>query len=85
MDFTKRTTWIAAASFVLTACATTSPPEYTKDHPANPEAPAASMQPASNTLANYRSFGDRDKQNAGTPAGQPLEPPTTDSGHEHHH
>jgi hypothetical protein len=53
MDFTKRTTWIAAASFVLTACATTPPPEYTKDHPANPEAPAASMQPLSDTLANY--------------------------------
>ncbi len=85
MDFIKRTMSIAAAGLVLTACATTPPPEYTKDHPANPEAPAASMQPPSDTLANYRSFGGRSKQNADTPAAPPPEPPTTESGHEHHH
>jgi hypothetical protein len=85
MNFTRRTTWIAAAGLVLTACATTPPPEYARDHPANPEAPAAAVQPASDTLANYRSFGGRSKQNADIPAAPPPEPPTTDSGHEHHH
>jgi hypothetical protein len=52
---------------LLTACATTPPPEYTKDHPANPEAPAASMQPPS-TRCQLQSFGSRSKQNADSPA-----------------
>ncbi len=85
MDFTKLTTWIVGASLALTACVTTPPPEYAKDHPANPEAPVASMQPASDTLANYKSLGRRSKQNADAPAAPPPEPPTTESGHEHHH
>jgi hypothetical protein len=84
MDFIKRTTWFAAVSLVLTGCATTPPPEYARNHPANPEAPAASVQPPSDTLANYRPFGGPTKQNADTPAAPPPEPPTPESGHEHH-
>ena len=47
---------IAGVSFVLAACATLPPPEYSSNHPANPEAPAAVAVPSSTTLRTYKSF-----------------------------
>ena len=85
MDFTRRTAWIVGASLGLTACASTPPPEYARDHPANPQPPVTSAQPASDTLAAYNSFAGRSKQNADAPAAPPAELPATQSGHEHHH
>jgi hypothetical protein len=58
----------------LTSCAVTEPPRYTTDHPANPLAPAAAVEPPS-ALGSYRSF-------AGTAPSQPTSP---EQGHAHHH
>jgi hypothetical protein len=58
----------------LTSCAVTEPPRYTTDHPANPLAPAAAVEPPS-ALNSYRSF-------AGT---GPSQPPSPEQGHAHHH
>jgi hypothetical protein len=86
MNFIQRSVapalWIAGASLVLAACATTPPPEYAEDHPANPAAPATSVPPASNTLATYKAFSET-KQNSDASASPQPEQPPTESGHEH--
>jgi hypothetical protein len=89
MNFTQRTPrwtgWIAAAGLALSACATAPPPEYTKDHPANPEAPSSVQQPAPGVLASYRSFSPANKRQPSDRTAPPSEQPTEESGHEQHH
>jgi hypothetical protein len=89
MNFTQRPPrrigWIAAAGLALSACATAPPPEYTKDHPANPEAPASVEQPAAGMLTSYRSFGPANKGQTSDRTAPPSEQPTEESGHEQHH
>jgi len=38
---------------MLVACATTPPPDYARDHPANPNADVTVVEPASTTLNSY--------------------------------
>ena len=80
MDFIERTVCVAGLSVLLAACATTPPPEYSKTHPANPEAPTASAPLAPTSLATYRSFGNDRK-----PSGDAADHPTTESDHAHRH
>jgi hypothetical protein len=86
MNFTQRTprwtSWIAVAGLALSACATAPPPEYTKDHPANPEASASAEPPAPGVLAGYRSFSPASKRQPADSMAPPSEQPTEESDHE---
>jgi hypothetical protein len=45
---------LVGGMLMLAACATIPPPDYARDHPANPNAEAAVVEPASATLSSYR-------------------------------
>jgi hypothetical protein len=90
-----RNTLVAGSTLLLAACATIPPPEYSNEHPANPNAESAPVEPASNTLASYRPATasskseqvDQDKP-ASAHAGhggdsQKQEQPKEEGGHEH--
>jgi hypothetical protein len=49
-----RNTLLAGSTLLLAACATIPPPEYSNEHPANPTAESAPVEPASTTLGSYR-------------------------------
>lgn len=88
MNFTqwtpKWTGWVAAAALALSACATSPPPEYAKDHPANAEAEISVQQPAPGVLATYRPFGPVGKRRPSDHTAPASEQPTEESGHEQH-
>jgi hypothetical protein len=48
---------LAGSALLLSACATIPPPEYSIEHPANPDAESAPVEPTSNSLASYRPAG----------------------------
>lgn len=90
----RRTPGVLAATLLLAACATVSAPEYSRQHPANPEAIQAPAPKTSSALDAYQSATARKHQSGqpttpegqdgqgspGTePAGQPEE-----SGHDNH-
>jgi hypothetical protein len=66
--------WTAA--LLLSACATVSPPEYPREHPANPEATQAPVGNAAGALDSYRPAIARK-----TPA---AAQPTTEDSHGQH-
>ena len=80
MDLIERTVCAAGLGILLAACASTPPPEYSKTHPANPEAPAASAPFAPSSLATYRSFGNQSKA-----SDDAADHPTIESDHAHRH
>ena len=49
-----RNTLLAGSTLLLAACATIPPPEYSSEHPANPNAESAPIEVASITLGSYR-------------------------------
>ena len=48
---------LAGSALMLSACATIPPPQYSIEHPANPDAESAPIEPKSNSLASYRPAG----------------------------
>ena len=50
-------TLLAGSALLLSACATIPPPEYSIEHPANPDAESAPVEPTSDSLASYRPAG----------------------------
>ncbi len=90
----RSTPGVLAATLLLAACATVSAPEYSWQHPANPEAAQAPATSASSALDTYRPAATRKEPpgqstvpegqdghgSPGTqPAGQPKE-----GGHDPH-
>jgi hypothetical protein len=69
---------LAGGMLMLAACATIPPPDYARDHPANPNAEAASVEPASTTLSSYRAESASIKGDAGSSSDSASE----HSGHE---
>ena len=59
-------TLLAGAMLMLAACATIPPPDYARDHPANPNAEAAAIEPASATLSSSRTEKVNSKGDAGS-------------------
>src|SRR5262245_39799368 len=59
-----RSTLLAGAVLMLVACATIPPPDYARDHPANPNAEATAVEPASATLSSYRAENGKPKDGA---------------------
>jgi hypothetical protein len=49
-----RNTLLAGSTLLLAACATIPPPEYSNEHPANPNAESAPVEAAPTTLGSYR-------------------------------
>lgn len=66
---------VLTAALLLSACATVSPPDYPREHPANPE---ASQAPASNTVSTLDNYRPATTRKA-PPAAQP-----TEDSHGHH-
>ena len=92
--FLRTTPGVLAATLLLTACTTVSAPEYSRQHPANPEATQAPASSASNALDAYQPPAARKEPPAqpttpesqdsqGTPEPQPAGKPEED-GHDHH-
>ena len=52
-----RNTLLAGSALLLAACATIPPPNYSREHPANPDAESAAVEPTPNPLASYRPAG----------------------------
>jgi hypothetical protein len=89
----RNTLGVLAATLLLAACATVSAPEYSPQHPANPEATQAPATSASSALDTYQPAArekppgqsttpeSRDGQGSlgPEPAGQPKE-----DGHDQH-
>ncbi|HKQ26320.1 MAG TPA: hypothetical protein VJT81_17865 [Burkholderiales bacterium] len=85
---------VLAATLLLAACTTLSAPEYSRQHPANPEATQAAAPSASNALDTYQPATAR-KEPPGqsttpewqdgreSPEPQPAAQPKED-GHDHH-
>ena len=67
---------LVGATSLLAACATIPPPDYSRGHPANPDAQAAPVEPLSVTLSSYRPGGVGSKSD---PA--PSGAPNGDAGH----
>ena len=88
-------TLLAGSTLLLAACATIPPPEYSKEHPANPDAESAPIEPASTTLASYRpptASSKTEQVNQDKPASahaghsghtQKQEEPKEEDGHDH--
>jgi hypothetical protein len=82
-----------AATLLLAACTTVSAPEYSRQHPANPEATQAPATSASSALDTYQTAARKEPPGQSTtpesedgresparlPSGQPKE-----DGHDHH-
>ena len=92
--FLRTTPCVLAATLLLAACTTISAPEYSRQHPANPEAIQAPATSASSALDAYHPAAARKE-----PAGQPTTPEGRDGqgspepqsaaqpgedGHDHH-
>jgi hypothetical protein len=60
---------LVGGMLMLAACATIPPPDYARDHPANPNAEAAVVEPASATLSSYRTENASFKGDAGSSSG----------------
>ena len=90
-----RNTLLAGSTLLLAACATIPPPEYSNEHPANPNAESVAVEPASTTLASYRSASasskgaqvDQDKPATGRAGhgkrSEKQEQPKEEGGHDH--
>jgi hypothetical protein len=63
---------VLAATLLLAACATVSAPEYSRQHPANPEATQAPVTSASSALDTYQPATAREQPpgQSTTPEGQ---------------
>ena len=70
---------LASGMLTLTACATIPPPDYAGNHPANPNAQAASVEPASSTLSSYRAGNIGSKADAAS-----SDSPSEHEGHATH-
>jgi hypothetical protein len=57
---------LSGGMLMLAACATIPPPDYPRDHPANPNAEAAAVEPPSTTLISYRPETAKSKGDAGS-------------------
>jgi len=68
-----RSTLFAGGMLMLAACATIPPPDYARDHPANPNAEAAAIEPASTTLNTYRTENARSIEDAESSSGSTSE------------
>ena len=90
----RNTSGVLAATLLLAACTTMSAPEYSRQHPANPEATQASATGVSSALDSYQPATARkespgqattpeDQDGHGTPVPQPAGQPK-EGGHEHH-
>jgi len=63
----------SAAVLALASCTVIEPPRYAADNPANPMAPAATLEPAPAALSTYRTFDGATQQ------------PSREDGHAHQH
>jgi hypothetical protein len=61
-----KSTLLGGGMLMLAACATIPPPGYPRDHPANPNAETAPVEPASATLSSYRTENASSKDDAGS-------------------
>jgi hypothetical protein len=85
---------LLAATLLLAACGTVSAPEYSRQHPANPEAAQAPAPKTSSALDTYQPAAARKEPSGksttpegqdgnGSPRAQPAGQPKED-GHDHH-
>ncbi len=85
---------VLAATLLLAACATVPTPEYSREHPANPEATQAPATGVSSALDTYQpvaagkeppgqSTTREGKDGRGSPDPQPAGQPK-EGGHDHH-
>ena len=90
----RNTPGVLAATLLLAACTTVSAPEYSRQHPANPEATQAPATSASSALDTYqpaaarkqpsgRSSTPEGQDGHGSPGPQPAGQPKED-GHDPH-
>ena len=90
----RNTPGVLAATLLLAACATVSAPEYSRQHPANPEATQAPAPKTSSALDSYQPAAARKEppgqsttpegqDGHGSPGPQPAGQPEED-GHDHH-
>jgi len=90
----RSTPGVLAATLLLAACATVSAPEYSRQHPANPEATQAPATSASSALDTYQPAGagkepagqsstPEAQDGRGSPDSQPARQPK-ESGHDRH-
>jgi hypothetical protein len=90
-----RTPLLLVGSLLLASCATIAPPDYSADHPANPNASLAPVTPYPATLSSYRpaaalvktesspSDGNNAQSNRGSQGKQPDDE-AQGGGHERH-
>jgi len=64
----------AGLGLLLAACASTPPPDYPQDHPANPQAAAAPADEMPSALASYRAAGAPAAARPAGAAGEPDRP-----------
>ncbi len=92
--FLRTTPGVLAATLLLAACTTVSAPEYSRQHPANPEATQAPATSASSAFDTYQPAAARkeparqsttpeSQDGQGSPGPQPAGQPGED-GHDHH-
>ena len=93
-SISRSTLGVLAATLLLAACATVSAPEYSRQHPANPEAIQAPAPSASSAFDTYQPAAARKQppgqsttpeaqDGHGSPGPQPAGQPKED-GHDHH-
>jgi hypothetical protein len=92
--FLRTTPGVLAVTLLLAACTTVTAPEYSRQHPANPEATQAPATSASSALNTYQPAAARKEPTGqsttpegqdghGSPGPQPAGQPEED-GHDHH-
>jgi hypothetical protein len=92
-SISSKTPGMLAATLLLAACATVSAPEYSPQHPANPEATQAAAMSASSVLDTYQFAARKEppgqsttpegQDGQGNPGPQPAGQPEEDR-HDHH-
>lgn len=93
-SISRNTPGVLAATLLLAACTTVSAPEYSRLHPANPEATQAPAPKTSSVLDTYQSAAaskeppgqstaPEGQDGHGSPGPQPAGQPKED-GHDHH-
>jgi len=92
-SISRNTPGALAATLLLAACTTVSAPEYSRQHPANPDATQAPATSASSVLDTYQSAARKEppgqsttpegQDGHGSPGPQPAGQPK-DDGHDHH-
>jgi len=60
-----RNSLLAGITLLLAACATIPPPEYSREHPASPDAESAPVEPVSTSLPSYRPASASQKEEGG--------------------